>query len=63
MTEWRPSGPEPAKDAPGILSMTAQISINRPEIRNRPHPGTPFELPNTPGAPVIILTARSPGRP
>ena len=62
MTEWRPSGPEPGKDGPGHLSRPAQTVINRPEVRNALHPGTPFERPDAPRVtrpPVIILTATS----
>ena len=60
MTEWRPSGPEPAKDGPGDLSRPAQTAINSPEVRNAGRPGNPFELPDAPRVtrpPVIILTA------
>ena len=55
MTEWRPSGPEPGKDGPGILSRAAQIAINRPEVRN----ASLFELRSNGNPPVIILTATS----
>ena len=61
MTEWRPSGPVPAKEGPGHLSGPAQTAINRPEVRNARRPGNPFELPDAPRVtrpPVIILTAR-----
>ena len=59
MTEWRPSGPEPGKHGPGILSLAAQIAINRPEVRDAFRPTSEFELPNHGNAPVIILTATS----
>jgi 1,4-dihydroxy-2-naphthoyl-CoA synthase len=59
VTEWWPSGPQPGKDGPGILSRAAQIAINRPEVRDAFWPTSLFELPNHRNAPVIILTAAS----
>jgi hypothetical protein len=63
VTEWRPSGPKPGKDGPGILYRLTQIAIKRLEVRNALHLGTPFERPDVTRAPVIILTARGPRRP
>jgi len=63
VTEWRPSGPEPGKDGPGILSTPSQMALNRPEVRDASRPATPFELPNPRNTPVIIVTARGPRRP
>ena len=57
MTEWRPSGPEPAKDGPGNLSGPAQTAINRPEGRSASQSASLSEPSNAPGARVIILTA------
>jgi 1,4-dihydroxy-2-naphthoyl-CoA synthase len=59
VTEWWPSGPQPGKDGPGILSRAAQIAINRPEVRDAFRPTSLFELPDHRNAPVIILTAAS----
>ena len=57
MTEWRPSGPEPAKKCPGHLSRPAQTAINRPEGRSASQSAPLSEPSNAPGARVIILTA------
>ena len=59
MTEWRPSGPEPGKGGPGIPYQAAEIAINRSEVRNISRLAPPFESPDVPDAPVIILTVRS----
>ena len=48
MTEWRPSGPEPGKDGPGILSQAAETAINRSHVRNASPPKPLFELRDAP---------------
>ena len=67
MIEWQRSGPEPGEDYSDILHHTAEgtaeITINRPEVRNAFRPTTLFELSSTfniarddPEIGVIILT-------